>query len=714
MDINSRIFAQLDDYQQITLYMNRTYYNGKSSLFYLRDPQGQIYKLIIRNVDSTNYNFTRYTLTCREDLQIGIHYEVLEEHGLSTPLRYGLIVQTERFDKEFFNNRNDFGVNIFNQETRFVLWAPTATSVTVKLMFPDGHEEFHGLLREDKGAFVYQDPRNLHGVGYLYAVEVNGDSNITLDPYAYGSIENSKYNVVVDYSQLVTHFNDDKLPKVKSNEITLCEVSVRDFSMHPDSGIDEKGTFKGFIQQGTLNTHGQSTGFDHLRSMGYSHIQLMPIFDFQTVDEVNPKLFYNWGYDPIQYNCVEGSYSSDPRNPMARIVELQELISNLHKYGLHVTMDVVYNHVFDVETSPFELVVPNYYFRQANGVLSNGSFCSNDFDSNRRMARKFIVDSIRHWIEHYHLDGFRFDLMGILDIETMNEIKLVASSLRPRSIIYGEGWNMPTMLPDHQKASMYNADAMPEIGFFNDFFRDHVKGPSSNEKRWAKGYCLGEVSYVEAMKSALVGNVLENQTVKLFSQPHQSINYVECHDNATLWDKLKESNREERKEERIKRQKLTNGAVLLSQGIPFMHFGQEMCRSKFGEENSYRSPDEINQIDYERLHTYQEVVEYTRDLLALRKKVPAFSMASTAEIAQHVDFEVYHNSALIYKLNDINDYGEYKEVYAIFNPSYHQINYPLSTTFEVLANESGLVEEPIQINEAIINPISILVIANKG
>ena len=448
--------------------------------------------------------------------------------------------------------------------------------------------------------------------------------------------------------------------------------------------------------------------------MGYSHIQLMPIFDFQTVDELNPKLFYNWGYDPIQYNCVEGSYSSDPRVPMARIMELQELIAKCHKHGLHVTLDVVYNHVFDQKTSPFEQVVPNYYFRQANGVLSNGSFCGNDFDSKRRMGRKFIVDSIAHWIEHYHVDGFRFDLMGILDIETMNEVKLVASTLRPRTIIYGEGWNMPTMLPDQEKASMYNADAMPEIGFFNDFFRDHVKGPSSREKRWAKGYCLGDPSYVEAMKAALVGNVLENQAVKLFNQPHQSINYVECHDNATLWDKLKEANREERKEERIKRQKITNAAVLLAQGIPFIHYGQEMCRTKFGEENSYRSSDEVNQINYDRLDQYREVVQFTRDMIKLRKKVPAFSMASAVEIMQHVDFEIYHNTSLIYKLVDLSDYGEYKEVFAIFNPSYHQIHYPLPGSFEILADGFGLVEDETPINVAVVDPISILVVANRG
>ncbi|HHX06856.1 MAG TPA: type I pullulanase [Erysipelothrix sp.] len=714
MEHNSRISAQLDDYQHITFNMSRTYYSGKSNVFYLRNPRGEISKLSIKNVDSSNYNYTRYTLICRDDLIIGDVYDVLEEHGLSTPLRYGLIVQTERFDREFFNDRSDFGVHVFDGRTRFVLWAPTANAVTVKLMFPDQSIEFHPLKREEKGAYVYEDSRNLHGVGYLYAVQVNGGANITLDPYAYGSVENSKHNVVVDFDQLSSYFYDDKLPRVKSHQVTICELSVRDFSIHPNSGINQKGTFLGFMEQGTTNEFNQATGFDHLLSMGYTHIQLMPIFDYQTVDELNPELFYNWGYDPIQYNCVEGSLSSDARIPLARIVELQELISKCHKHGLHVTMDVVYNHVFDEKTSPFEQVVPNYYFRQTNGVLSNGSFCGNDFDSTKKMGRKFIVDSVKHWVEHYHVDGFRFDLMGILDIETMNEVKLVASSLRPRTILYGEGWNMPTMLADDQKASMYNADAMPEIGFFNDFFRDHVKGPSSYDKRWAKGYCLGDPTYVEAMKASLVANVLDNQCVRLFSQPQQSINYVECHDNATLWDKLKEANREERKEERIKRQKLTNAAVLLAQGIPFMHYGQEMCRTKFGEENSYRSTDEVNQVDYSRLQSYQEVVEYTRDMIKLRKKIPAFSMGSAAEIAQHVDFEVFHNSSLVYKLVNVARYGEFREVYAIFNPSYHQISYPLAQEFEIIADENGLIETDSRINTAVVPPISVLVIANRG
>ena len=714
MDHNSRIYAQLDDYQQIAFFMNRTYYSGKSNVFYLRNTKGAVTKLSIKNVDSTNYNYTRYILAYAGELVIGEDYDILEEHGLSTPLRYGLIVQTDRFDREFYNDRSDFGAHVFDGITRFVIWAPTASGVTLKLVLSDGSEEFHSLIREEKGAFVYEDARNLHGVSYIYLVHVNGKVNITTDPYGYGSTENSKLSVVVDFNQLSSYFYDDKLPKIKPHEVTICEVGIRDFSSHPNSGIKQKGTFLGFMEEGTTNEYGQATGFDHLLSMGYSHIQLMPIYDYQTVDELNPELFYNWGYDPIQYNCVEGSLSSDARVPLARIVELQELISKCHKQGLHVTMDVVYNHVFDEKTSPFEQVVPNYYFRQANGVLSNGSFCGNDFDSNKKMGRKFIVDSIRHWIEHYHIDGFRFDLMGILDIETMNEVKLVASTLRPRSIIYGEGWNMPTMLPDDQKASMYNADAMPEIGFFNDFFRDHVKGPSSADKRWAKGYCLGDPTYIEAMKASLVANVLDSQALKLFSQPSQSINYVECHDNATLWDKIKEANREERKEERIKRQKLTNAAVLLAQGIPFMHYGQEMCRTKYGEENSYRSTDEINRIEYTRLHSYQEVVEYTRDLIGLRKRVPAFSMASSAEIDQHVDFEVFHNSSLVYKLVDVGSYGEFKDVYAIFNPSYHQISYPLTQEFEVIADDMGIVNENQKIHTAVVPPISVLVIANRG
>jgi pullulanase len=460
----------------------------------------------------------------------------------------------------------------------------------------------------------------------------------------------------------------------------------------------------------TKTPNGSLSGLSHIVDLGVTHVQIMPMFDFSTVDEDNPSTFYNWGYDPVQYNVPEGSFSSDPKDPIKRVLEARTMIQAFHKQGIRVIMDVVYNHVYEMESNAFEKVVPYYYFRRsASGALSNGSFCNNDVDSNRLMVRKFILDSCKCWMEAYDIDGFRFDLMGVLDIDTMNAIEAQSKALKPDSMIYGEGWNMPTSLPEDIKANMGNQSKMPHIAHFNDFFREHVKGRTSTNEITLKGYGAGDTSFIDAMKAAMVGNCLPG-LVKIFDQPTQSVNYIECHDNHTSWDKLKECCKEDPREIRVKKHKLMIGSVLLAQGIPFIHSGQEFCRTKNGQHNSYRSSDAINQIDWIRKERHMDVVQYTKDMIALRKRMPVFRMKTSSSIEKRVSFRNFDGMLVIHYICEKKK--PYHEVWVYINPT-NQIYYErFDEDVEMLANEAGLLED-VKVQNTTINPYTLVVFAKS-
>lgn len=384
------------------------------------------------------------------------------------------------------------------------------------------------------------------------------------------------------------------------------------------------------------------------------------------------------------------------------------MVEAFHKQGIRVNMDVVYNHMYDMEASSFEKVVPYYFFRRSqSGQLSNGSFCGNDVDSNRLMARKFIKDSVKHWMTHYDVDGFRFDLMGVLDVDTMNEVEALCRSIKAETMVYGEGWNMPTSLPEHLKANRYNQHLMPNIGHFNDFFREHVKGRTSHEEINVKGYCLGDTNYIEAMKASMLGTAVANRT-RLFDRPDKSINYIECHDNHTVWDKLKESNKEDNRDVRIKRQKLLLSVTLLAQGIPFIHSGQEFCRTKNGLHNTYRSPDNINQLDWTRKERYLDVFNYTKDMIQLRKMLPILRLNDPEKIEQRVSFREWDGMLVInYRCERSKPY---EEIWIYINPT-NQIYYESFPTFvKVIANEAGLIDG-VMVQNATINPYTLVVFA---
>jgi pullulanase len=706
-----RFEAYLDDYNLLTIYLSKHFYNGKSDVFYLREKDGILHRLTIKYNENTSNDYSKYIVTNCDFIQIGKYYDVVEEHGLSTPLQIGLIVKKEAFDQEFYYDQDDLGAKVVGDTTTFTLWAPTATAVKINL--DDEEDEITlRMRREEKGIYRVKVNANLHLRSYNYFVFVNGEWVESLDPYGKSSFANGTRSIVID--EKATHIdqhNDQLKPLESMTDAIIYETSVHDFTSDKNSNHKHPKTYVGFVERGTTTINKTLTGFDYLLTLGITHVQLMPVFDFATKDEKNVNVFYNWGYDPLQFNTPDGSYATDVIDPTSRIIQLKELVAAHHQQGIRVNMDVVYNHVYDMDYSSFEKIVPYYYFRRSeSGAVSNGSFCENDFDSNKLMGRKFIVDSCKMWIKDYGFDGFRFDLMGIIDIETMNTIDKELRKIKPDVMLYGEGWNMPTILDEDLKAKRENQLEMPNIGHFNEFFRDHVKGGTSDDQLHVKGYCTGDANYRDVMKMCLVGNTLGKPFIHLFDEPYKSINYVECHDNHTSWDKINICCKEDQRDVRLRKQKMMIGAIMVAQGVPFLHSGQEFCRTKNGIANSFRSGDNVNKLDWDRKDRYQDVVNYTKDMIQLRKMFPVFRFKTAEEIREHVVFEDLDDHLLLYHLKDVSSYGDYNHIKVFFNPTYEVVYHCLEGYGTLIANEAGLIEK-IQVQCVSVNPFTMVVVA---
>ena len=413
--------AYVDQYETITVYLKKTFYNGESSTFRLKDENSASVELeILEKVEDGDY--VKYLLKS-PSLTFGGEYRVADDHNLQTPLQFGYVVRTKEFDEEFYYAGDDLGTTYTKEATIFKVWAPIANRVKVDIKVK-GDYQTYDLSREENGVWTATVKGDLELASYVYLVKVNGTWNEATDPYAIASTPNHKRTVIVDPEKIKIDSNREMAPKVQSyTDAIIYEMHVRDFSVHKNSGIKNVGKFLGVVEEGTRTSRGTLTGLDYLVDLGVTHIQLLPTYDFGSVDELNQFETYNWGYDPVQYNVPEGSYATDVLNPYSRIIEMKQMIAKLHEKGFRVTMDVVYNHMFDAGSSAFENIVPNYYFRLGeNGEVSNGSWCGNDVDSLRPMCRKFIIDSTKMWIRDYGFDGFRFDLMGILDIDTMNQL----------------------------------------------------------------------------------------------------------------------------------------------------------------------------------------------------------------------------------------------------------------------------------------------------
>lgn len=582
-------------------------------------------------------------------------YKVKIENLADTNTEIGKVIRSEDFDKLFYYSGNDLG-NIYTpQHTKFRVWAPTASEaklVTYKKWNDKIGTEIN-MQQGEKGTWKAELKGNQKGLFYTYKVKIGDKWTEAVDPYARAASVNGDKGVVIDLNETnPKKWKANKKPKFKNPEDAIIyELHVRDLSIQPESGIKQKGKYLGVTEKGTKGPEGVKTGLDHMKDLGVTHVQLLPIFDYASVNEETlnePQ--YNWGYDPKNFNVPEGSYSTNPYEPTVRITELKQMIQVLHDNNLRVVMDVVYNHMYNAAESNFHKLVPGYYYRyNEDGTFANGTGVGNDTASERKMMRKFMVDSVTYWAKEYNLDGFRFDLMGIHDYETMNEIRKAVDQIDPSIILHGEGWDLHTPLAAELKANQKNAEKMKGIAHFNDNIRDGLKGSVFEEKE--NGFVNGKQNMEDRIKKGITAGIDYDTNSSTYQDPEQVLTYVEAHDNHTLWDKLELTNPGDSAEVRKQMHKLSSSILLTSQGIPFLHAGQEFMRTKYGDHNSYKSPDSINQMDWLRRAAYNNEVDYMKGLIDLRKKYPAFRMTSTEQIKKHISFIDAPKNVIAYSID---------------------------------------------------------------
>lgn len=697
---------------KITILLPNDYYGGVSTFFSIIDHKGisplQIVDRILLK-DAVKY----ICLTVKEQL-VGKQHWIIDEHNGKTDLQIGAVIRTEAFDQAFFYNE-DLGCTYHKSKSSFRLWAPTATNVQLKLFKNEvGKVEIHHMERKQQGVWQLTVHKDLEKFNYTYLVCVNLEWREAVDPYAVSVSMNGKHGIIIDLDKTKTF--KPPLPLLEHpTDAIIYETHIRDFTIHSNSGITRKGTYLGAAELNTIGADGTSTGLSYVKELGVTHIELLPVHDFAGVDKGGTKKDYNWGYNPLHFNAPEGSYSTNPADPYSRITELKTMIQAIHSVGLRVIFDVVYNHVYIHEQSTFEKIVPGYYFRYDEfGMPSNGTGVGNDFASERLMARKFILDSVTYWLKEYNIDGFRFDLMGILDINTMNQVRQITESIDSSVIIIGEGWDLQTPIPQTQKANIRNQKRLPSIGQFNDWFRDTIKGSTFN--LYDKGYALGNEHYYDAAKQVIAGSIDFEKNSALFSSPIQSVNYVESHDNHTLWDKLSVCSPIVTGNNMQRYHRLATVIVLLSQGIPFLHSGQEFFRTKFGVGDSYRSPDEVNQLNWERKSQFIENVDYIKGVISIRKAHRAFRLYSPKLIYQHMKFLPLEKPIIGYLLDQVGQLGNWNRIAVFFNPTNcnHLIHLPEGVWHVIADDKQAGINKIREIRENIITlmPISTYVLVS--
>lgn len=560
----------------------------------------------------------------------------------------------QKFDYEVYTG-NDLGAVYSPKMTRFKVWAPEAESVKLNLYKQgegDNLIDQHIMKKSANGTYVFEKQGDCNGIYYTYTVVNHGEEQEAVDPYTKAAGVNGQRGMVINLAKTNPQgFEMDgyRNPEHITDAI-IYEGSVRDFTMDESSGVFHNGKFLGLTEANTTNHFGEATALDYISGLGVTHVQILPAFDFETVDEKNQKAQYNWGYDPDNYNVPEGSYAVSPYDGAVRIQEMKQMVLALHSRGIGVIMDVVFNHTYRRDDSNLQKIVPGYYYRSDETGYTNGSGCGNEVASDRPMVQKLIVDSLIYWAKEYHIDGFRFDLMGVLDIDTMNVIAERLKEIRPDIYLYGEGWNGgPSSLAEEKRAFKASAKKMPGIGMFNDDIRDTIKGSVFYDDHL--GFVNGGTHLENALRYGITGAVAHPQvdydaygSKPWAKEPGQSINYVSCHDNYTLWDKLSVSCPEASEEKKKAMNRLCAAIVFTSQGVPFIQAGEEFLRSKplpekkgFAE-NSYNMPDAVNSIKWDNIHEYPDMIAYYKGLMALRKAHPVFRIQSEAEMTQNLCF----------------------------------------------------------------------------
>ena len=631
----------------------------------------------------------------------------------------------QKFDYEVYTG-NDLGAVYSPKMTRFKVWAPEAESVKLNLYKQgegDNLIDQHIMKKSANGTYVFEKQGDCNGIYYTYTVVNHGEEQEAVDPYTKAAGVNGQRGMVINLAKTNPQgFEMDgyRNPEHITDAI-IYEGSVRDFTMDESSGVFHNGKFLGLTEANTTNHFGEATALDYISGLGVTHVQILPAFDFETVDEKNQKAQYNWGYDPDNYNVPEGSYAVSPYDGAVRIQEMKQMVLALHSRGIGVIMDVVFNHTYRRDDSNLQKIVPGYYYRSDETGYTNGSGCGNEVASDRPMVQKLIVDSLIYWAKEYHIDGFRFDLMGVL-AERLKEI-------RPDVYLYGEGWNGgPSSLAEEKRAFKASAKKMPGIGMFNDDIRDTIKGSVFYDDHL--GFVNGGTHLENALRYGITGAVAHPQvdydaygSKPWAKEPGQSINYVSCHDNYTLWDKLSVSCPEASEEKKKAMNRLCAAIVFTSQGVPFIQAGEEFLRSKplpekkgFAE-NSYNMPDAVNSIKWDNIHEYPDMIAYYKGLMALRKAHPVFRMQSEAEMTQNLCFlSDTPENVVAYLLKGKGADDTPENILVIFNGNDEEILYNLPEgKWKILVDDktAGADGKKIISAKADVEPLSALVLEKE-
>jgi pullulanase len=641
-------------------------------------------------------------------------------------------------DKDFINfpvyEGKDLGVTWSPEKVFARIWAPTANRILFRL-YKEGFggvalQEFQ-MERDQSGTWILEISGNYENLFYTFQVRDHAGWLIEgPDIYAKAVGVNGKRGAIIDFTK--THpegWQFDKRPaQTNPTDMVIYEIHVRDFSIAASSGVQNRGKYLGFVERGTKLSTGQSTGLDHLLELGISHVHLLPVSDFYTVDETRNIPQYNWGYDPLNYNSPEGWYSSNPFESSCRIKELKHLIQTLHECRIGVILDVVYNHTGLIFESYFNQTVPGYFYRiNGEGEFSDASGCGTELASERAMVRQYIIESLAYWAEEYHVDGFRFDLMGILDIETMNLIRKRMDEIDPNIFMYGEGWTAgPSPYPEQLRAVKINTKKLDRIASFSDDMRNGLKG--SPFDKFSKGFINGETLREEQVKFSIVGAIQHDQITYAYvdtskvawaNQPSQCINYVSCHDNFTLFDKLQYASPEASMETLERMARLAMGIIFTSQGVPFMLGGEEMLRTKGGVSDSYRSPDELNKIEWKRKIRYAAMVDFTKKCIELRRNHPAFRMPDADLIRKNLRFfGKYQPGTISYELANHANGDSWKRIIVLLNGNNYSVEMEIPSENWLIVAQNGEIFPTgagyTRTNLVRVHPTSMMIYAAEG
>lgn len=601
----------------------------------------------------------------------------------------------------------DLGLTYTKAASFFRVWSPPASELKLLLYTAGSGGEVLGeynMQKDVSGTWVYSLKGDFKGRYYAFKALINGKwSNEVPDPYARLVGTNGKRGMIDALSNAQPEgWLTDRAPAMGTKTSAIIyELHVRDASIHASSGIKNKGHFLGLTEKGAKNPAGQSTGLDHLKDLGVTHIHLLPSYDFYSVNEARPdSMQYNWGYDPLNYNTPEGSYSTNPEDGKVRVREFRQLIQAFHRNGLRMIMDVVYNHTMFGRESSFDQLVPGYYYRQdAKGGFSNATACGNETASERPMMRKFILESMLFWVKEYHVDGFRMDLMGVHDIETVNLISRELHKIRPDIILYGEGWTAgASPLPDAQRALKANAAKLDRVAVFSDDLRDGIKGSVFINDE--KGFASGKPGMEETIKFGVVASLPHPQVdytkinyskAPYAAQPWNTISYCECHDNHVLWDKLAISASEADRNTRQQMHQLALSIVLTSQGISFLHAGTEFLRSKNGVENSFNAGDAVNAIDWNLKKQHYDVFLYVKSLIAMRKAHPAFRLNTAQQVSNLIRFDGNLPAGVVaYTIDGAKAGDRWKKIRVYYNGSGTAVQLPLEGSWSVFSEGNSI------------------------